>query len=559
MPRVSRPELIHKAATQSGSDMAKPPGLRRRGGSWEIRVRVPSRLRAEIGKREIIKSLGGVSAREAHRLGWLERAAIEQRFAQAGGHLDETNDAPTSGAPNRSSLPEAELIGLARRYLHGLESTAQPVPLDENEQAQMREALADEANCLGRQDAAEDATLQREAERFADQIGLVSIGNDDRMRFLEAVRSAWIEHLNRQLQRLTGATVATCNAAFAGVDAHHGGDDLGPTLSAAIDLYMSAPERAANVGSTRKMDRSRLGAMRDILGGRRPIGSITTADMREYAERLMLLPAHYTQRFPGMSPSEAIEAAKSEGVPTLSPTSIKRNLQAVKSFFGWLERQELIGKNPARNLEGPRTPKKSGRRPFETSEMIALLKATPRNGPKTWAYWGTRIAMLQGFRFTEPLGLQIKDLIKRGDTWVFRLQPNEYRSLKNEFTAREVPVHPRLIELGILDLLADRDPEALLIPDIPRSIGKSFNGAQKQMGRIIREHVSSDPNLTFHSLRHSFRDAMRDGGFPQGVDEHLGGWKVNSNTVMNGYGRGFRLEILREWIGKIAFDGVDIE
>lgn len=48
--------------------MAKPPGLRKRGGSWEMRVRVPERLRAAMGKGEIIKSFGGTSNREALRL-----------------------------------------------------------------------------------------------------------------------------------------------------------------------------------------------------------------------------------------------------------------------------------------------------------------------------------------------------------------------------------------------------------------------------------------------------------------------------------------------------------
>ena len=60
--------------------------------------------------------------------------------------------------------------------------------------------------------------------------------------------------------------------------------------------------------------------------------------------------------------------------------------------------------------------------------------------------------MLQGFRFKEPLRLKVENLIQKGNVWIFRFQTNEYRRLKNEDTEREVPVHPQLIELGILDL-----------------------------------------------------------------------------------------------------------
>lgn len=60
MARLSDPQLIHKIATQGVKAVAKPRGLRKRGGSREMRVRVPDRFQRTIGKSEIIKSFGGV-------------------------------------------------------------------------------------------------------------------------------------------------------------------------------------------------------------------------------------------------------------------------------------------------------------------------------------------------------------------------------------------------------------------------------------------------------------------------------------------------------------------
>ena len=83
MPTLSSRKLIHKAATRSDATVANPPGLRQRGGSWEVRVRVPDRLRKTLGKREIVRSLGGVSKMDAAHLAWGVRAEIAEIFKAA--------------------------------------------------------------------------------------------------------------------------------------------------------------------------------------------------------------------------------------------------------------------------------------------------------------------------------------------------------------------------------------------------------------------------------------------------------------------------------------------
>ena len=446
-------------------------------------------------------------------------------------------------------------LDFARRVLLELEHAAEPIPLDEEAQYDLREALSEEAYQFGRPQAAEDATLQGLTESLARAVG-IELPPNGRARFdyYEAGQSALLEHTQRQLERLSGATVATINPAFAGIDKNVGIEEAGVTLSQAVEMYIGAPERSANGDSSRKMDRSRLGALRDILGGDRTASSITKADMRNYLSVLMKLPANYTKRFPGMSPSDAVQAGEAVNAKRLSPTSIKRDIQAVRSFFSWLTKQDIIPSNPAEHVEGPRAPKKSNRRPYSTAEMQKLLDATRS---KNWTYWLTRIAMYQGFRFTEPLGLKVGDLERRGDIWVVKLRSNEYRGLKTEETARDVPLHPKLIELGLLALAEGRKPDELLIRDVPIGAGKAFNAAQKRMGRIVRNSVSGDPNLTFHSLRHNFRDAMREAGLPRGVEERLGGWTSNGAQAMEGYGQGHRIETLANWLAQVDYPGVD--
>lgn len=154
--------------------------------------------------------------------------------------------------------------------------------------------------------------------------------------------------------------------------------------------------------------------------------------------------------------------------------------------------------------------------------------------------------------------MKVSDLEQQGITWVFKLRPNDIRSLKTEETARDVPVHPVLLGLGILDLRTGRKPDDLLIPNTPRGEGKAFNAAQKQMGRLVRKFVSQDLALTFHSLRHSFRDAMRDAGLARSIEERLGGWKSTGGEAMEGYGSGHKMSKLFDELTKVVYEGVDI-
>jgi len=540
--------------------MADPPGLVRRGNVWMIRVRVPERVKPIIKKQEITKSLRTTSHREARLRAWDELRAVAHCFEQAEIALGLAETRPHF--PHSSAmLNEGQIREAVSRFLGELEAGQPQIPFDADAQRDLQHLADDEAYHYSRTYAVEDAGLQGMASAFAERLGIGFPDGKAFIQFCDGIREALSEHSLRRSALLRGAPVATVNPAFSGVGAGTGEQIDSLTLGAAISSYMNAPSRAGNSASTKKMDQSRLGALRDIVGPRRPVRSITRADMRAYLEQLIKLPANAGQRFKGMAPMEAIAAGEKRGAPTLSAKSIKLYCDAARSFFAWLEMEEMIDRNVARQLSGRRVEEKSSRRPYLPGEMQALVDATPRVGGQAgeWAYWCARIAILQGLRLTEPLGFLVSDIAKRGDIWVWCLRPNEYRTLKTSGTIREVPIHPKLIELGILQLVEGRAPEDLLLPGVPVGKGKSFGAAQKQMSRIIRKHVSDDPNLVFHSLRHSFRDETRNCGMPRELVEQIGGWASGSKSAMDGYGQGYSLSDLRDWLSKVTFNGVVIE
>lgn len=105
--------LLHNAATHGDEQMAKVPGLSRRGSVWQFRVRVPEKLKTTIGKGEIVKSLGAVSHAEAARLAYIERAEAEKSFADAE-RFQRTEPAETSRKASFTTSPVRSSIAWSR-------------------------------------------------------------------------------------------------------------------------------------------------------------------------------------------------------------------------------------------------------------------------------------------------------------------------------------------------------------------------------------------------------------------------------------------------------------
>lgn len=94
-----------------------------------------------------------------------------------------------------------------------------------------------------------------------------------------------------------------------------------------------------------------------------------------------------------------------------------------------------------------------------------------------------------------------------------------------------------------------------VLPFLPKTIkGPLFTGtalaASKRFSLFLDRSGITDPNKTTHSLRHRAQDRLRAAGCPQDIREALLGH--SKLTVGEGYGSGFPVTMLREWIDKIG-------
>ena len=104
------------------------------------------------------------------------------------------------------------------------------------------------------------------------------------------------------------------------------------------------------------------------------------------------------------------------------------------------------------------------------------------------------------------------------------------KKLKTRAAQRLVPVHPTLAEVGFLDFVACQRGagQDVLFPGLkPDRRGYYSDAFQKWFARQLKAIGAAAPRTTFHSTRHNFRDALREGNVSRDAVLALGGWSAN--------------------------------
>jgi integrase len=133
----------------------------------------------------------------------------------------------------------------------------------------------------------------------------------------------------------------------------------------------------------------------------------------------------------------------------------------------------------------------------------------------------------------------------------------EGQRIKSASGKRRIPIHKRLVELGFLEFAATRQEEqtAQLFPELKMDASWYLSGEfSKFFSRYLERIDAKTPKTSFHSFRHNFEDACRNGGVPPHIMNALQG---HSEQGMAGrYGDGqYKLELLKDAVDRIDISG----
>jgi integrase len=171
-------------------------------------------------------------------------------------------------------------------------------------------------------------------------------------------------------------------------------------------------------------------------------------------------------------------------------------------------------------------------------------------------YWIPLIAALSGMRITEIVQLATTDVDADSDGHVFRVRGDAAlnQSLKTSSSWRPIPVHRRLVELGLLDYVAKRAQDTddhRLFANLPvAGTGGAGGEFSKWFGRYLHRIELKKTGLVFHSFRHGFADALREVSAPGYVVKDLLGH--SSSDVTSGYGTKTTMATARHWVNKLT-------
>ena len=263
-------------------------------------------------------------------------------------------------------------------------------------------------------------------------------------------------------------------------------------------------------------DIARLAAFLAARGIRRP-GEAGAADLRAFVYHL-----------------------KDQG---LQPTSIRRNLSAVRTYFAFLLAEGLVLTDPSERLEAPRTWR---RLPsvLSRAEVERLLEAPD---PFDRLYWRDRaileFAYASGVRVSELTALRLKDL-----------------ALDDGFaTVLGKGAKERIVPLGRSAVRTLNVYLRELRPVLDRGAGAGrvfLNARGKPLSRmgvwmILKAHVQRagiEKRVTPHTLRHSFATHLLEGGADlAAVQEMLGHADISTTQIYTHVDREYLRDVHRRF------------
>lgn len=241
--------------------------------------------------------------------------------------------------------------------------------------------------------------------------------------------------------------------------------------------------------------------------------------------------------------------------------TVRKRLAGIKSILNMAVDYGKIDYNPALGINVARTPMDNLRQEYELSDLKVIFSCpiyTENYRPDhigEAAYWVPLIALCTGARLKEILQLTPKDIIRDNATGIYFFDfhnRGEGNSLKTRVSLRQVPVHNKLLKLGLLDYLKGLNGSPKLFPKVTSS-----NSYSQWWARYTRRiGVWVENSKVFHSFRHTFISTARACGIPEDYRGILEGHSTGKGSAKD-YGM-YSLESKNKWLQKIHYKGLDL-
>lgn len=331
----------------------------------------------------------------------------------------------------------------------------------------------------------------------------------------------------------------------------------GPTLAELAKKYIKEGKAGGTWRevSTHEVERS----LRDLfeLMGDMSVSAFDAQQARLLKDRLSLCPQYFAllPQFKGKTLAEVIEAGGT--YKTITAVTVNNRLRKLSAFMNWCKSNGYVTENPLMGLKVMTGSAKEARLSFEQHDLRTLLnlealKAEALKHP--WRYWLPLLGRFTGARLEELCQLHVTDFITVQGVECIRIDDShESQKLKNSSSRRTLPIHPALIQLGLLDYVKNQQTQNSdrLFPELEPVRGKLGHAPSKWFSRYRTKMGITDPKKTFHSFRHTMIDDLREANVQDSLIKRIAGHE-DSAVTFGVYGSRIPIKAMAEALAHLS-------
>lgn len=331
------------------------------------------------------------------------------------------------------------------------------------------------------------------------------------------------------------------------------------TLSEGMKRFMKTKKTKApgTIKNYNSMNKLLLKILKD-----HPLDTYSYEKLQDVREILEQIPKRATS-LKGMENATIEELISIENPGELfSETNVMKYLTHMNTLFKYFEKRRWAPQPVRPEWEMSREGKKKKKKlPFDSDDLQEFFSsnhyASPRRrytSPEN--YWCELISALSGARVDEVCQLYKEDIVEVNGIPCFDLNEEKDKKLKTENCPRKIPIHPLLIDLGLLDYIKFVKGDRLFM-NLKRHPDHGYShDYDKNINKYIHRHVTNDAKKSFHSFRKAFAKFLKQKGVHNEVIGSLLGHKAE-NEVTEDYAGDYPADVLLETIRKLDF-GFDL-
>jgi integrase len=329
------------------------------------------------------------------------------------------------------------------------------------------------------------------------------------------------------------------------------------TVQETTDKYIAEEIRVGRwVKRSEVQNRQHLDFLVKLVGEGTVIGEVTSDHARSIKEALLSLPRNVNKN--PKTRGKALDEVLAMNLPDkLNVRTVNLYLQTYNRLFAWAVNAKLALENPFAKSVIRENRRKTGKRQAFSAEQVRAIEAALLRGddrkPKEAHKWASLIAMYTGARLNEVCQLTVEDVQDHDGFWCFDLNDEgEGKHLKNEASVRIVPIHSRLIELGVLDYVERLRAKRLrkLFPEYSYTpnYGWGKNLSVWFNNRLLVDLGIKTKQLVLHSLRHTMATRLLQADVQEPIVQGIVGHTRKGVTQQHYFDAGYKIRQLKDAI-----------